>query len=202
MGLILMFSLLAFNPSGTSWFNWLHTFLSVPSGTEQSAGIANATIKMETTQKKQSLALGSPMFSNGSTTIPARYTCDGVNISPPLSISGVPSKTQSLVLIMDDPDAPGGTWDHWVVFDIPPTVRTISEGKEPPGRSGKNSWGKTGYGGPCPPKGEHRYVFQLYALSHVLALPAGSTKAAVLTEMKGYVLAQTELTARYKRKTK
>ncbi|MDP3661572.1 MAG: YbhB/YbcL family Raf kinase inhibitor-like protein [bacterium] len=132
--------------------------------------------------------------------MPSRYTCDGVNISPPLFISGVPEKAQSLVLIMDDQDAPKGIWTHWVVFNIPPTAQEIPEGKEPSGRVGKNSWGTTGYGAPCPPKGkEHRYVFHLYALSRTLPLRVGSSKAEVLAGMKGVVLAEAQLVARYKR---
>lgn len=197
LGITLMFSLLAFNPSGTSWFDTFIKFLSTPPRTAQVAGIGNAEIKVE--PKKQALVLSSAAFSNGSA-MPARYTCDSLNISPPLSLSGVPEKAQSLVLIMDDLDAVGGSWTHWVVFNIPPTVREIQEGKEPPGRVGANSWGKVGYGGPCPPRGkEHNYIFRLYALSRTLPLKVGSTKAEVLLGMKGYVLAQTELMARYKR---
>ncbi|TSC84406.1 MAG: PEBP family protein [Parcubacteria group bacterium Gr01-1014_17] len=204
LGITLLFSLLAFNPSGTSWFDGFIKFLSTPPSTEQVAGIGSAEINAE--PKKQAFALSSTVFANGSV-MPARYTCDGstalttsgLNISPPLSISGVPEKAQSLVLIMDDSDAVGGTRTHWVVFNIPPTVREIPEGKEPPGRVGLNSWGKIGYGGSCPSdQKEHKYVFRVYALSRTLPLRVGSTKAEILTEMKGYVLAQTELIARYK----
>lgn len=200
LGITLMFSLLAFYPSGESALSvWLNRFFSAPPGTQQTAGVGSAEIKVEPTSRKQPFALSSSAFANGSTT-PTRHTCDGANISPPLLISGVPEKTQSLVLIMDDPDAVGGSWVHWVVFNIPPTVREIPEGKEPPGRAGKNSWGEKGYGAPCPPKGkEHRYILHLYALSRTQALSVGSTKAQVLADMKGFVLAQTELIARYKR---
>lgn len=197
LGLTLMFSLLAFYPS--SQFSAART--------TQVAGVGSAEVKMEPTPKKQVFTLSSAVFSNGSTT-PVRYMCDGstglttnsINISPPLFISGVPEKTQSLVLMMDDPDAPNGAWTHWVMFNIPPTVHEIAEGKEPPGRAGKNSWGKIGYGAPCPPKGkEHRYIFHLYALSRTLPLRVGSPKTKVLDAMRGYILAQAELTARYKR---
>lgn len=187
LGVTLMFSLLAFYPS--SQFSVART--------TQVAGVGSAEIKME--PKKQAFALSSAAFSNGSTT-PVRFTCDGVSISPPLLIFNVPKNTQSLVLIMDDPDAPNGVWTHWVMFNIPPTVQEIAEGKEPPGRAGKNSWEKIGYGAPCPPKGkEHRYIFHLYAVSRTFPLRVGSSKTKVLDAMRGYVLAQTELTTRYKR---
>ena len=88
--------------------------------------------------------------------IPSEYTCDGSDVSPSLSISDVPSNAKSLILIMDDPDAPVGTWDHWVVFNIPPSTKQINKGTEPDGVTGKNNWGRTGYGGPCPPSGTHR----------------------------------------------
>lgn len=135
---------------------------------------------------------------NGS--IPSEYTCDGSDLSPPLSISDVPANAKSLVLISDDPDAPVGTWDHWVVFNIPASIKEISKGKEPQGTAGKNSWGRTGYGGPCPPSGTHRYFFKLYALDTMLNLPAGSTKKQIEAAMEGHILAKTELLGLYKRK--
>ncbi|MBI2146871.1 YbhB/YbcL family Raf kinase inhibitor-like protein [Candidatus Woesearchaeota archaeon] len=154
-----------------------------------------------------SLQLTSSAFSNNGK-IPSLYTCDGSNTSPPLSISGVPAEAKSLVLLMDDPDIPefvkqkfGITvWDHWVVFNIPPTTAAISEGKNPPGVFGKNTGGKNAYGGPCPPDREHRYFFKLYALDTLLDLPAGATKTAVEQAMKGRVLAEARLVGLYERK--
>ncbi len=199
LGLILMFSLLAFNPTSTSLSSWVSAQLSRFATTAQVAEVGSATIPIVNANAvKNTLSFSSTAFAN-SGLIPARFTCDVANVSPPLSISGVPEKAQSLVLIVDDPDAVGGVWDHWVVFNIPPTIREIQEGKEPVGRAGKNSWGKTGYGGPCPPIGEHRYFFRLYALSKTLALSVGSTKAKVLAEAKGHILAEAQLMVRYKR---
>lgn len=135
---------------------------------------------------------------NGS--IPPLYTCDGKNISPRLDITGIPADAKSLVLIMHDPDAPvSDGWTHWVVYHIPPLTRVIEEGKAPEGVSGKNSWGRTGYGGPCPPSGTHRYFFTLYALNTPLSLPEGSGKNEVRQAMQGHILAQTELVGLYAR---
>ena len=114
--------------------------------------------------------LTSPAFGNNGN-IPSEYTCDGSGLSPQLNIGYVPSNAKSLVLICDDPDAPVGTWDHWIVFNIAPSAKEIPKGIEPKGTPGKNSWGKTGYGGPCPPSGTHRYFFKLYALDTMLDIP-------------------------------
>jgi hypothetical protein len=145
----------------------------------------------------------SPAFQhNGS--IPSLYTCDGKNINPPLIFSDIPEQAKSLVLIMDDPDVPPQAgvpvWDHWIVFNIPPTVTTVEEGKNPKGVLGKNTSGKLAYGGPCPPDREHRYFFKLYALDTMLSLPAGSTKKEVEEAMKGHVIAKGELIGLYNRK--
>jgi len=144
------------------------------------------------------LQLSSSAFEqNGK--IPSKYTCDGNDMSPPLEISGVPAEAASLVLIMDDPDAPVGTWDHWIVFNLSPQLTVITEGEEPAGIPGNNSWGKTGYGGPCPPDGEHRYFFKLFALDVTLDLKEGTTKADVEKAIDGHILEQTELVGLYKR---
>lgn len=140
----------------------------------------------------------SPLFPNNGD-IPSEFTCDGSDLSPPLSISDVPSNAKSLVLICDDPDAPVGTWDHWVVFDIPVPTKEIPKGTEPQGTPGKNSWDRTGYGGPCPPSGIHRYFFKLYALDTILNLPEGSTKKQIEAAMQGHILAKAELVGLYKR---
>jgi hypothetical protein len=131
-------------------------------------------------------------------TIPPRYTCDGSDVSPPLSLSDVPAETASLALVMDDPDAPGGTWDHWVIFDIP-VATNIAEDVGSLGTGGTNSWGRVGYGGPCPPGGTHRYFFSLYALDAELGLAKGATKTEVFEAMAGHVLAEAMLMGRYGR---
>jgi Raf kinase inhibitor-like YbhB/YbcL family protein len=136
--------------------------------------------------------------------IPAKYTCDGKNINPPLSISDIPEKAKSLALLMDDPDVPknlrkDGMWDHWVVFNIPADVREISEGSEPAGAPGKGTNGETGYFGPCPPDREHRYFFRLYALDTYLDLPEGSGKSSVERAMKEHIIDQDILMGRYER---
>lgn len=151
------------------------------------------------TQTMSNLSITSPIFKDNEN-IPAKYTCDGEDESPPLEIAGVPEGAKSLVLIMDDPDATGGrTWDHWVIFNLQPTTVNIQQGEEPMGVSGKNSWGKTGYGGPCPGSGTHRYFFKLYALDTVLNLPAGSERKDVEKAMEGHVLDKTEIIGLYKR---
>ena len=134
--------------------------------------------------------------------IPAKYTCDGADVSPPLQWSDPPQATQSFALIMDDPDAPVGTWDHWLLFNIPADSRSLPEQTSPPRGSvdGKNSWGRTGYGGPCPPRGTHRYFFKLYALDTTLDLPTGTNKTELLRAMEGHILAQAELMGSYARR--
>ena len=144
------------------------------------------------------MKLSSPAFQHNGA-IPSEFTCDGSGVSPPLTISDVPKNTKSLVLISDDPDAPVGTWDHWVSFNIPPSTTQIPKGTEPKGVAGKNSWGKEGYGGPCPPSGTHRYLFKLYALDIGLNLPPGSAKKDIEIAMKGHIIEKTELTGLYKR---
>lgn len=131
--------------------------------------------------------------------IPSQYTCDGADINPPLSISGVPDGVKSLALIMDDPDAPVGTWDHWIVWNIPPGLGSIVEDSVP-GIQGKNGWGRSDYGGPCPPRGTHRYFFKLYALDRLIDLGSGASKAALEKAMQGHILAQAELIGLYQRK--
>lgn len=144
------------------------------------------------------MKLSSPDFENGGK-IPSECTCDGDDTSPALRISEVPGGTQSLVLIMDDPDAPVGTFDHWVVWNIPPTTTHIPKGAEPEGVQGITSFGKEGYGGPCPPSGSHRYFFKLYALDSTLDLSEGSTKGDVEQTMEGHVLDEAELMGTYER---
>lgn len=139
-------------------------------------------------------------------TIPKKFTCDGPDASPKLQWNEPPAKTQSFALIMDDPDAPVGTWVHWVLFDLPADMRELAEGVAKQAelangaRQGRNDFGKIGYGGPCPPPGNpHRYFFKLYALDSKLNLKPGVTKADVERALKGHTLAQAELIGRYGR---
>jgi Raf kinase inhibitor-like YbhB/YbcL family protein len=137
--------------------------------------------------------------------IPSKYTCNGENVSPPLRWSDPPPGTQSLALICDDPDAPAGTWVHWVLYNLPAKTRALLEtvpanADLPDGsRQGKNSGGRLGYSGPCPPSGTHRYFFNLYALDTVLGLASGADKSQLLQAMQGHILAQTELMGTYKK---
>lgn len=121
--------------------------------------------------------------------IPKKYTCDREDINPPLNVGEVPPNTKSLVLIVDDPDAPVGTWVHWVVFNINPKTKKIAENSLPAGATlGKNDFGKLEYGGPCPPSGTHRYFFKIYALGTLLNLSSGANKAEVKKAMEGHIL--------------
>ena len=142
----------------------------------------------------------SPAFEN-SAPVPSTYTCDAENINPPLHISGIHSDAKSLILIADDPDAPGGTWVHWVVWNIHPSVSEISQGSVPEGGiEGRTSFGRKGYGGPCPSNGMHRYLFKLYALDITLNIPLTSEISDVLEAMKGHVLGDAKLMGTYERK--
>ena len=133
--------------------------------------------------------------------IPARYTCDGENLSPPLRWTTPPANTKAFALICDDPDAPSGTWVHWVIYHIPSEARELPEGVKPQNstfKQGTNDFGRPGYGGPCPPKGPaHRYFFKLYALD--TPLPAQSTKAQLEKAMKGHILEEAELVGTHER---
>lgn len=150
--------------------------------------------------------LQSPAFPPGGD-IPVKYTCDGRDVSPALRWADPPVGTKGLALINDDPDAPGGTWVHWVLYGIPATIRELREGVPAQdtvggiGRQGVNDFRKAGYGGPCPPRGPaHRYFFRLYALDIELALPPRNTKAALLKAIEGHVLGRAELMGRYQRR--
>ena len=143
------------------------------------------------------MSLSSPAFGQNDA-IPPQFSCDGDDISPALAWTGVPDGAASLVLIMDDPDAPIGTWDHWLLFDMPPDLEGLPQGGTA-GTDGSNSWNRTGYGGPCPPGGTHRYFFKLYALDTTLDLPAGTAKGALEAAMEGHILAYTELIGTYTR---
>lgn len=131
--------------------------------------------------------------------IPSKFTCDGSDTSPPLKIQGVPPATKSLVLIVDDPDAPSGLFTHWLVWNISPQESTIAEGITPKGVQGTNDFGKSGYGGPCPPSGTHRYFFKIFALDRELDLADGAKRKDLDAKMSGHVIAQGELMGRYSR---
>jgi Raf kinase inhibitor-like YbhB/YbcL family protein len=165
-------------------------------------GIQAKQLKKEDNTMK--LEIKSKAFVEGGT-IPKKYTCDGSDISPPLSWTQPPEGTRSLVLICDDPDAPMGTWVHWVLYNLSPNRLELPEGV--PGKKevlsgakqGTNDFRKIGYGGPCPPGGTHRYYFKLYAIDSELDLNAGATKKEVLREIEGHILAEGQLMGRYSR---
>ena len=155
-------------------------------------------------QDKAETKVTSAAFKDGEP-IPRPYTCDGVNISPPLEWSGVPKTAKTIAIVCDDPDAPAGTWVHWVLYNLPadniglvenlPANETLKAG----GFQGKNDFGKIGYSGPCPPSGTHRYFFKIYALDSELPLKAGATKAEVMKAMEGHILLQGQLMGTYRR---
>jgi len=154
---------------------------------------------------KMAFSISSPGFSQGSE-IPRKFTCDGADVSPELTWTGPPAGTQSFALIADDPDAPVGTWTHWVLYDLPAPTTTLAEGvskvDEVPtgGRQGRNDFRKIGYGGPCPPPGKpHRYFFKLYALDRMLNLKPGSSKQDVEEAMQNHILGQAEVMGTYRR---
>ena len=151
------------------------------------------------------MQLTSTAFKQGEP-IPVQYTCDGKDISPPLKWSGAPTAAKSLVLIADDPDAPVGTWVHWVVYDLPPGTRELAEDISKSqhisggAKQGLNDFKHLGFGGPCPPRGKaHRYFFKLYALNTALSLPAGATRKEVDRAMKGHILSGAAWMGTYKR---
>jgi hypothetical protein len=148
--------------------------------------------------KEGPMKISSPAFAEKSK-IPKRYTCDGENTSPPLIIADVPAGAASLALIVDDPDAPAGTWVHWVVWRIDAGTREIKAGSLPAGAvQGVNGFRKNNYGGPCPPSGSHRYFFKLYALDAALNLGPEATKADLERAMKGHVVAEARTMGRYR----
>lgn len=155
-------------------------------------------------QSGKTMTLSSAAFA-AEGTIPAKYTCDGENLSPALSWDAPPAGTKSLAVLVSDPDAPNKTFVHWVLYDLPPDLRQLPEGVpanpllSEGGTHGKSDFGKFGYGGPCPPNGNHRYVFKLYALDKLLDLPPGASQAEVIKAMEGHTLAEAELIGRYRR---
>ena len=153
---------------------------------------------MELIFAKEELKVTSPAFREGEA-IPARYTCDGEDLFPPLSLAGVPLSAESLVLIVDDPDSPNGTWTHFVRFNLPPPLNDFREGQDPGGGMGLTTASGLEWHGPCPHQGEHRYYFKVYALSAKLDLPDGVSAEEVEAAMDGKVLAKASLMGRYRR---
>jgi Raf kinase inhibitor-like YbhB/YbcL family protein len=157
------------------------------------------------TQGERQMEITSKAFSQGGT-IPSRHTCDGEDVSPPIAWKGVPEGTRSIALICEDPDAPVGTFVHWVYYDIPPSTEGLPEGipgdkrPEAGGVQGINDFPAIGYGGPCPPSGVHRYFFRVYAVDTELELPPGSTVKEVMGAMDGHMLGMGELMGRYQRR--
>lgn len=164
-----------------------------PTSTQPQMTAVNKTMKLESTA----------FTANGM--IPSQYTCDGQDISPPLRWDIPPTGTQSLALIVDDPDAPGQTFVHWVLYDLPPEIHQLPQAVTAQdtlpggGTQGKNDFGKLGYGGPCPPSGIHRYFFKIYAIDRELGLKSGATKAQLEAAISGHILATAELIGRYSR---
>lgn len=149
--------------------------------------------------EEMAITMTSSAFTDGGA-IPKKHTCDGEDVSPALSWSGIPEGTKSLALIMDDPDAPAGTWVHWVLYDLPPDLSGLPEGTQGLGVEGMTSFREPGYGGPCPPRGKpHRYFFKLYALDKILGLKAGASKGDLEKAMQGHILAQGQLMGTYGR---
>lgn len=171
-----------------SFFCLLVILISACSSTQTPAKETTAPTEAAVTMEFKSDA-----FANGQS-IPMKYTCTGNNVSPALTWNNAPSGTQSFALIVDDPDAPAGTWVHWVLYNIPAGTTELPESADPSSFSaGKNSAGHMSYDGPCPPSGTHRYFFKLYALDSTLSLSPGATKEQLLDAMKGHILAQGEL---------
>ena len=167
--------------------------------------VAFAQERATTMEQSNAMQLTSAAFEQGAG-IPARYTCDGENLSPPLAWAGVPPGTKTLALIADDPDAPMGTWVHWVVYNLPTSTAGLPEGyAADPQRSdgtcqGVTDFHRTGYGGPCPPSGTHRYFFTLYALDTACSLAPGATAKELEAAMRGHILAQAQLMGTYRRR--
>lgn len=182
----------------------LFTSMAIAACTSNTKPSTQTPTPNATTENKSALVLTSTAFKEGQP-IPRQYTCDGVNISPPLEWTGVPTAAKTIALIADDPDAPAGTWVHWVLYNVPREnigfVENVpaSENLKAGGFQGKNDFGKIGYGGPCPPSATHRYFFKIYAIDGELPLKAGATKADVEKAMQGHVVAQGQLMGTYSR---
>ncbi len=176
----------------------LTSIKSMPTAADTQRTDDTTTLTSQITVTSTIMKLESSAFENNGE-IPKKYTCDGEDVSPPLAISEVPEDARSLALIVDDPDAPAGDWVHWVAFNIPASTASIGENSTPSGVEGTTDFGRTGWGGPCPPSGTHRYFFKLYALDTQLELDSTTTKAELETAMTGHILDRAELMGKYKR---
>ena len=157
-------------------------------------------LKNNVSYNSNNMQIESSQFKNGGE-IPSKFTCDGLGINPDLSFKDVPIEAKSLALIVDDPDAPSGTWDHWVIWNIAPDTKEILENSTPTGAVvGQNSWPTQKYGAPCPPNGTHRYFFKLFALDIMLNIPQTSGSSELTNAMQSHILAQAELVGKYSRK--
>jgi Raf kinase inhibitor-like YbhB/YbcL family protein len=145
------------------------------------------------------MKITSPAFENNQE-IPEKYTCQGENINPPLELGEVPANAQSMVLIVDDPDAPAGTWTHWVVYNIPKDTEKIESGIKPPGIEAVTSFGKPGFSGPCPPSGTHRYFFKVFALDNLFRIGNDSNRTTVEAAMQNHILSSGELVGLYQKR--
>lgn len=159
--------------------------------------------KLDLEQQTMPLSITSPSFDNNGA-IPELFTCDGKNISPELLFLNTPKETKSFALTMEDPDVPltiraDGMWDHWIIWNIPPTTLRIGEGEIPEGSTGTGTNGKASYLGPCPPDREHRYIFTLYALDSVLDIPSGARKEQLLNALAPHIIEKAQLVGRYNR---
>jgi len=162
------------------------------------AGCGGRAPEANTPEAAMTITLSSTAFTEGDD-IPRRYTCDGENVSPPLSFAGVPADSQDLALLVEDPDAPGGTFVHWVAWGIDPSKGALAEGESPSG-TGTNGFRRRGYGGPCPPKGApHRYVFTVFAVSRRLDLAPGASADDLRRAVGGALIAEGRLVGRYAR---
>ena len=169
---------------------------SKPGSSNSSATLANCPTP---TPGNARMTIASPAFGNCQM-IPKIYTCDGENINPALNFSNISQRAKSLALIVDDPDAPAGTWAHWIVFNIQPTTKKIEQNSVPAGSTmGTNSFGKSEYGGPCPPSGTHRYFFKLYALDTMFKADTQTTETTLMNEMHGHILDQAQIVGLYRR---
>ncbi len=158
--------------------------------------VLTGAVSAQTAEGGTDMRLSSPEFKNNDF-IPKKFTCQGEDINPALIMEDISKEAKSLALIVDDPDAPMGTWIHWVVYDISPVSRI--EENSIPGKQGSNDFGRKNYGGPCPPSGTHRYFFKIYALDTVLNLKEGISKSGLEKAMEGHILAKAELIGLYKK---
>lgn len=171
----------------------------IPTDAKKPIGQPPAAVTKTPTQTTvvQPMSISSPAFVDGGM-IPKEYTCQGADVNPQLNIANVPAGTKSLALIMDDPDAPGETWDHWIIWNINPQTTVITKNSAPSGAiQGMNGWSKLSYGGPCPPAGTHRYYFKLYALDTMLSLDSATDGYDLNAAMGGHILKQASLMGKY-----